>query len=291
MKLGVSGQILGTKYDLAETLRIIRGYQVDHIEIWPCNIAPVGEVISPDSYEGRDVASAAKILKENGMQVSAVSFSGAFNRELTADPDKYSEELCRTVEVAHALGARFVNHYCYYLSMEELDFGRLHRCFDRALELAQRLGVDLVLENEAHDQSGTARGMLKILEEFDHPSFKTNFDATNYYHASEEGYPYAYQLLKPHIGYVHLKNGSVFHPELGDSETFRGAAMSGAMSGHDIYYPFIWQGAVNIDGLLERLKQDDYEGFCVLEPHCPVEHIPMFLLTDLTYIRKRCDAE
>ena len=59
-------------------------------------------------------------------------------------------------------------------------------------------GIIMALENEAHDCTSTPEKMRRILEYFNHPNFKTNFDAVNYFHASCEGFPGAYKAL-PHL--------------------------------------------------------------------------------------------
>lgn len=47
--------------------------------------------------------------------------------------------------------------------------------------------------------------MKTIVEHMNSEYFKTNFDATNYYQAGYEGFPYAYEVLKEYIVHVHIK--------------------------------------------------------------------------------------
>ena len=54
-----------------------------------------------------------------------------------------------------------------------------------------------------------------IMEHFQDEAFRTNLDAVNYFHASEEGFPAAYEILKPYIGYVHLKNACLYREGAG----------------------------------------------------------------------------
>lgn len=268
MKFAISGQSLGKIHNLKETLDLIKNWGIDAIEIWPCNIAPLSGSVSEDTYENRDVEAAVKMLQQKKMQVSAVSFSGSFVAELVGDKEHYQQELIRAVETAHVLGAKVVNHYCYYLSLHALDIEQIKAYMMPAIELAAHYGITLALENEAHDRTQTPQGMKEILNGVSHPAFLTNLDATNYYEAGVEGFPYAYEVLKPYLAYVHIKNGC--RPK--------------EASEKNISYVTLDAGAVNIAGLLNRLTKDGYEGYCVLEPHCPVEQVEEQLKADVQWL-------
>ena len=286
MKFGISGQGLGKVFSLEETLDIIKGLGVDYIEIWPCNIASGEGSVNGDTYENRDAEKAAVILREKKISVSAVSFSGAFVEKLAMDEERYAEELTRAVETAHILGAGFLNHYCYYLSLDHMDIDRLKRCMMPALSLAQQYGIIMVLENEAHDMTKTPAEMKNILDSFGQKHFKTNYDAVNYYQAGEEGFPFAYGLLKEKIAYVHIKNGCVYREASGNLKCNAGGPMNGRLGGETICYTPLEEGAVNIAGVLKRLVRDDYQGFCVIEPHCPPEDTQSWLEKDVKWLHE-----
>ncbi|MFC4776658.1 sugar phosphate isomerase/epimerase family protein [Paenibacillus sp. GCM10023252] len=288
MKLALSGQVLAGTHSLEEILKIMSSYGVNAIEIWPGNVPALEENVCADAYEGRDALAAKRVLDQYGFTVSGVSMSAAFHSEISADLDRYAAALVRAVEVAETLGTKLVNHYCYNLSLAIMpDLARIKRAVMPAVQLAEKLGIVLCLENEAHDATRTPEGMLSIIEAISSPSFKTNYDPTNYYHAAEEGFPYAYDLLKPHIAYVHLKNGCVYRPELGHSELSKGSVMTGALAPNHIYYPPLPEGVVNIDGVLARLKRDGYEGYCVIEPHTKPELAQHYFATETAYVRER----
>ena len=73
--------------------------------------------------------------------------------------------------------------------------------------------MTIVLENEAHDDSGPAASVRAIVEAIGSPHFGTQYDPCNYYHANEEPYPAAYEIVKPYVRYVHLKGGCHYDPE------------------------------------------------------------------------------
>jgi len=288
MKLAVSGQVFAIKHGLEETLSIIGSYGIRTIEIWPGNIPAVESDASGDTYEGRDIGAAKKLLDQYGFTVSCVSMSGAFNTKISADLDGYAKALLYTVKVAKMLGAKLVNHYCYNLSLDiHPNLDRIQQAMTPAVQLAEEEGIILCLENEAHDATQTPEGMLAIVKSFNSTCFQTNFDATNYYHAGQEGFPYAYELLKPYIAYVHLKNGCVYRPETGHSQDSKGTVMTGSLAPNHIYYPPIPEGAVNIDGVLASLKRDGYNGYCTIEPHTTPELLEYYLKVETAYVKER----
>ena len=115
------------------------------------------------------------------------------------------------------------------------------------------------MENEAHDITQSPEGMKTIVEHMNSEYFKTNFDATNYYQAGYEGFPYAYEVLKEYIVHVHIKNGCFYHPEFGHEKQCRGG----------------------------RLEKDGYTGFCTMEPHTTPEKCLDFYREETAYLRER----
>jgi len=253
MQLGISGEALERTKTLEEILWILQDNGVDTIEIWPTNIPVQGNSVNHQAnrYEGRRIESAKELLKRYGIRVACVTMSGGFDEHMAANVQEYAAALRYTVEVADELGAEVVNHYCYYLSMNEnANMRELMVYFESAIKKAEELGIKLALENEAHDATRTPVGMLRIIQAIDSKNFQTNFDACNYYHASQEGYPYAYEVLRDHIVYVHLKNGCIYDPNREHSAESKGTVMTGEFARNCIYYPPIPDGAVNVDGLL-----------------------------------------
>lgn len=140
------------------------------------------------------------------------------------------------------------------------------RLFGAALQRARHLGVRLCLENEAHDATRTAQRMRSILEGVNDPSFLTTFDPCNYYQAGDEGFPLAFEALEPWMGYVHLKGGRR-GTDHGAPSRNKGAAMTGRFEGEAFQYTLLRDGAVNVEGLVQRLRERAYHGFLLLEPH------------------------
>jgi len=288
MKLGISGQALAGSKSLEEIIKILKSFNVNNIELWPENVPFInGKTGLNCTYENKDMEAVKALLQQYEMNVACVTLGGAFCKELVDDEKRYADALVQTVKAAKFLGAKIVNHYCFYISMSEKpDFDSIKRYMCDAVQTAEELGIVLALENEAHDSTATPENMLRIIESMHSKSFKTNFDATNYYHASEEGFPYAYEVLKRNIAYVHIKNGCLYSDKFDYSLESKGTPMGGYRKGKDIYYPPIAQGAVNIDGMLLRLKADDYDGYCTLEPHTTSNNVEKYYEQEIDYLKR-----
>jgi len=290
MRLAISGQALGTVKTLEEILEILRKYNVDAIELWPANIPPKANAseCDPYRYEGRSIERAKELLKAYKVSAACVTMPGGYNQALVSNAENYVAALAYAVEVAAELGAPVINHYAYHLTPDEnSDLVGIRRFWDKAIEKAERQNIFLALENEHSDATRTPEGMLRILEYVGSHRFGTNYDACNYYHASQEGYPYAYDVLKQWIFYVHIKNGCIYNPRAGHLETSKGMPFFGAYSNNLMYYIPLGEGALNIDALLSRLEKDGYDGFCTLEPHTAPELVERYYAAEVAYLQKR----
>lgn len=286
MKIAVSGETPGRSHSLKEIAGFIRKYGACGIELWPENIPPGSGEISQRLYRNRDLGAARAILEQAQIEAACLSFGGAFDRGIAEDEELYSVELARAVDAASFLGAKYVNHYLYYGSMDEkADTERLKKRFSKAMERAEAAGVTLVLENEAHDSTKNPDEMLRIVTAMDADCFKTNYDAVNYFQASHEGFPYAYEVLKDQIAYIHIKDGCRYVPGHGHREAALGGRMSGANEEDSIYYPMMGRGILNIYGLVQRIKEDGYQGWCTLEPHTTPELWHTYIQAEIAYLK------
>jgi sugar phosphate isomerase/epimerase len=288
MRLAISGQLLGGTQPLERIVTLFRTLEVDAMEVWPANVPlPEGATEQPEQvgrYEHRDVARARQVLAERDMTAACVTLgSRVLGRCAEAGPAFGTEALRGAVDAAASLGANVVN--CYLAGLPVPTFVATVR---PAAEYAGGHGVTIVLENEAHDDSGTAAGVRSIVEAVGSPHFGTLFDACNYYQAGEEAFPYAYEVLRRHVRYAHVKGGCRHRPGLIPA-AHRGGTLRGVPDAHIGYVP-IADGAVNIDGLLQRLARDGYRGFVTLEPHVPRAEAEAYYRAEVPYLSARLRA-
>ena len=123
--------------------------------------------------------------------------------------------------------------------------------YDPIIRLAQSNDICIVIESEPSVTTSNMTLLHHFLEELNVDCVKALFDAGNEIAdpLAPPPYPNGYELLKDHIGHVHLKdirrsdNGSIFEPAL------------------------IGEGDVNYNGLLAQLRADGYNGYVSLETH------------------------
>ncbi|MBQ8306056.1 MAG: TIM barrel protein [Blautia sp.] len=281
--LGISGQALGDVRSFAEIVDIAERFGIRNFELWPVNVPGNGF-----GYRERDMEPILAVRDEKKIDINVVTVEAAFCEDAVKTPEIYTDILCSAIDAAAMAGAKIVNHYCYYINLDEKpDYERLDRFWGPSLDYARRKGITLVLENEAHDVTRNPETTAEIMRHFDDPCFLTNLDAANYFHASREGFPAAYEILKPWIGYIHLKNACLFREGAGQPEENRGAPMSGLYAPQPVQYAPLPEGSVNISGLISAVLADGrYQGIMTLEPHTVPENVENFYRIETEWLAK-----
>jgi sugar phosphate isomerase/epimerase len=283
MRIAISGQLLGSTHGLSQILDLFRSLGVDAVDLWPHNLVGGETVEERALYQNKDVAGAARLIRETGFSVACVT-QGArpIQRAATSGPAVGVAAMQGAVDAAAALGASLVN--CYLGGVSPGLFVEIMR---PAAAYAGQRGVTIVLENEAHDDSGPAQGVRAIVDAIDSPHFGALYDPCNFYHANEEPYPYAYEVLKDAIRYVHLKGGCHYDAALRPAD-HRGGTLRDSDDQY-IGYVALPDSVVNNDGVLRRLARDGYDGFVTLEPHVDREQAQAFYQTEVPYLKGLLD--
>jgi sugar phosphate isomerase/epimerase len=280
VKLALSGQLLSHTQDLMSIVETFRSLGVSAIDVWPENI-PGGETKEErERYEGKDIGRVRDFLQVNQMSVACVTLSSAIKKAAVEGPEYATTALMGAIDAASLLGSSLVN--CYLEAFAPAFFIEIVK---PVVEYAARRDITIVLENEAHDDSGTAQGIKAIVEQVNSPHFGTAYDPCNYYQANEEPYPGAYEILKEHIRYVHLKGGCLYDPQHRPRD-HRGGNLRGKKDAY-IGYTSIREGVANADGILRRLSQDGYAGYITLEPHVAVSDALTYYHADVSYMHMR----
>ena len=281
----IEGQALGPRRSFEDQLGFFKKLGGNWVEVWPPNF---DNGISPENrYEGKNLGRAKELLAKHDFGVSCVGMPLAFYHDAVGDVDGYIAGFRAAIDTAVELGAKLVSNYCFHWARGPYnpDIGPFVGMLREVVPYAADRGVTVSLENEASDTTGTVAGMLRIMDAVGyHDNFGTTYDAANYYHASEEAWPYAYERSNPHIKYVHVKNARLHDPTT-DREEDRGPSMP-RKEGCFLHYCPIQEGAVNIEGLLRQLKEDCYTGFCTIEPKVPPDQMEKYYRIDLDYLRE-----
>ena len=156
------------------------------------------------------------------------------------------EELKRAADVAHAMGTENIRMFSFYVPAESRKEYR-NTVFDRMGQMvrcAEENDVVLLHENEKGIYGEMAAECLELMETFHGNHFKAVFDFANFVQAGQDTLE-AYELLKPYIAYIHIKDavagsGNVVPAGMGD--------------GH-------------VAEIMHDLLRSGFDGFLSIEPH------------------------
>ncbi|MEW5816741.1 MAG: sugar phosphate isomerase/epimerase family protein [Spirochaetota bacterium] len=282
MKLAISGtEDVYKSSSITKLLDTARRYKLEYLEIWvPKNI----------QVEGLD--RSVTLIKDSGLKVAAVSTWTHLFQPEGVGPQR--DLLNQAIALAEQIEAPLVNTYFGHNRKQD-DENAIATYADNlkpSLERAASRGITICLENEfdalgddphASDITRRPESIQTLMSRVGTPYFKLTFDPCNFYFAGVEPFPYAYEILKEYIGYVHLKDGTRYNPSLHEN---RGLKLFSDHSGRYICVA-LGQGGINYESLLARLKADGYRGFYTLEPHVEEKRLDDCYLQTLAYLRRK----
>lgn len=212
-----------------------------------------------------------RMISDAGLEIICVSSGTKLFQDNNVARDQ--KKLLAAIEFAHEVGAPYANTYFGFGSHRDDDMAiELYRshvesCLDRAVAL----GVTLLLENEfdcfgedpaSSDISRRPHSLYKLVERVDAPNFRLTFDPCNAYFAGIEPYPWAYEILKPFIQHIHVKDGRRL------TEPSKDTRWKQFLDEGRLYSTWpLGRGAINWTGLIHQLAADNYQGFLTIEPH------------------------
>lgn len=187
------------------------------------------------------------LMDEYGIRVSSIG-SPIGKIKVTDDFDAHLEVLKNVVKAAKILGTKCIRVFSFYhekgtkWTVEER--AEIFRRMQIMIDYAKEQDVILLHENEKHIYGDTADRCLELMEAFYGPNFKAIFDPANFVQCKEDTKS-AYEMLKPYITYMHIKD---------------------AMLSDESVVPAGY-GDGNVEYILTDLFANGYEGFLSLEPH------------------------
>ena len=210
------------------------------------------------------------------------------NASTQADVPELQRSLIEAVEIASELGTPYVISYYggNWAYDPKASMQRYKRNMQPVMEAAEKHNVTILIEteyNQIHtDVTRTADGTFDLVEFMNSDHFKVNFDPCNLFIAGEEGFPYAYEVLKPHIRHVHLKDATKYDPARHGREYSK--VLQTDARGNWICVA-LGQGGLNMEGLLKRLQADDYQGVMSIELHTLPELTEQMFDESIQYLK------
>lgn len=221
-------------------LAAIREWGLSHIEL------RAADGVNVSDFSTEKIKEVKNKLAGAGVSVSSIgSPIGKIGMEEDFAP--HLEKLKRTLEIQKELGAPYLRMFSFYIPQGRAPEDFREEVLDRVGRMAEEAAAwDSVLlhENEKGIYGDSAPRCKELLEAFYGPHFKAVFDFANFVQVGQQTLP-AYELLKPYVEYVHVK----------DAQWGTGAVVPAG------------QGDGHVKEILTDLTGGGWKGFLSLEPH------------------------
>lgn len=185
-------------------------------------------------------------LDAAGIKVSSIG-SPIGKIKINEEFEPHFEVYKRIVEIAKIMGTKNVRMFSFFIPEgEDADQYEEEVCarLEKFIEYAKEQDIVLLHENEKDIYGDVAYRCLNLMKRFYGDHFKCVFDFANFVQCKQDTLE-AYEMLKPYITYIHVKDaiwetGEVVVPGTGDG---------------------------NLKTIFTALEEAGYEGFLSLEPH------------------------
>lgn len=227
--------------NLLKQIEVLKKHDIFHLELRSIEGVNVSKFTLPYAKEVK------KILDDNGIKVSAIG-SPIGKIRLDENFEEHMDLLKHVIELAETFETKYIRLFSFYAPKGK----PISECKEQVIENMQKMveiakdsPVILLHENEKDIFGETANDCLEIFKAINSPKLRATFDPANFVQAGVDVCPYAYELLKDYVEYIHIKD---------------------AISGTKDIVP-AGRGDGKIKELLDALKKDNYNGFVTLEPH------------------------
>ena len=197
-------------------------------------------------YTEEEAERLMRRLEEKKIRVSAVG-SPIGKIGIGDDFEPHFEKLAHVMRLAKIWDTPYIRSFSFFIPEGEKPESfrdEVFRRMDRMVELAARENLILLHENEKEIYGDLAPRCLELMENFGGANLKATFDFANFVQCGQDTLE-AYEMLKEHIAYVHVKDA-----------LFDGGRVVPA-----------GQGDGRVKEILTRLDAAGFSGFLSLEPH------------------------
>lgn len=211
----------------------------------------------PHELDKNDMRNIRNILSDFGLVVCGIS-SPFYKCDIENEKEirEHIEILKRSIELAHYMGTNLVRGFTFWNRGNfENNIDKIVSKFEEPIKILEKENITLVIESEPSVFGSNAAKLATLIERIDSPVVRALWDPGNnvYDPEGEVPYPDGYNLLKPYIIHVHLKDAKR------------------QVDGKTVAVP-IGEGDVDYKGQLGELIKSGYNGFVVLETHYRPKH-------------------
>jgi sugar phosphate isomerase/epimerase len=262
MKIGLSTYSLSKaiesgEMDVLQVLQWIADNGGEHVEIVPAGFSL--------SDNGKLVSALVKKAGELNLDISSYTIGAGFIDKNDKEFEEESERVKREVDIAKALGVRFMRHDAAFrpadnasLSQFEKDLPIMAEACRRIADYAGTYGITTSVENHGFHVQASER-VLRLLNAVDRKNFKTTLDIGNFICADEDPLS-AVKRNIPFASMVHVKDfylrPASADPGEGWHLTAGGRYRRGAIAGH---------GDIGVEALIKVVKDSGYDGYISIE--------------------------
>ncbi len=231
--------------DLSEQIALLRGEGIHYLDlraVWETNVLDLTD---------RQVTEIQQALDRHGIGVAAIG-SPIGKVPIDHPFDEQLHRLERAISLAHTFGTPFIRVFSFYPPAS--SNGSAVAATDYRDEVLARLramaaqahaaGIVLLHENDTGLYGDTIARCVDLIQSVDDAHLQAVLDPANFIQCAQTPYPDAYEALRPWLRYFHVKDA---RPD--------GSVVVAA------------EGVARWPELLERLRDDGYDGFFSLEPH------------------------
>ena len=194
-----------------------------------------------------EIKEIKKGLDQRGFKISAIG-SPIGKIKISDDFKPHLELFKHTLEIAKILETKNIRMFSFYIPKNEdpaIYRDEVMKRWQEFVDAAKGTGLNLLHENEKEIYGDTAERCLDIIETMDNKYVKAIFDPANFVQCDVVSYPNAYEIMKEHVVYMHIKDA------MRDSHKVVPSGM----------------GDGGIKETLSSLKKKGFCGYLSLEPH------------------------
>lgn len=226
---------------LDEQIIILKEHQIGYVEFRSLENR---NVLDHTPAELRRIAAR---LRDAGLAVSAIG--SPIGKVSITDPfEPHLERFRKAITAAEILGTPNIRMFSFYIPEGEKAESYAAAVIERwqaFFDTAFGSGMTLLHENERGIFGESPENCLTLLKAMDSPLVRATFDPANFVQAGFEVYPGAFELLRPYIAYMHIKD---------------------ARKGSGEVVP-AGEGDGSLRRILKGLHEQGFQGFLSIEPH------------------------
>ncbi|MFT5368898.1 MAG: sugar phosphate isomerase/epimerase [Candidatus Latescibacterota bacterium] len=223
MKLGVITD--GISRDFAHALNVMTEFELTYAELQFVGDTEVGD------HTPEEIQQIKTLADQHNVAISCISrhnFGGLSIMEVEPESEIFQTHLAafrRCIDMAKALGTNLVrimsgrkemilfgSHGAEVWNVSNGAWDRFLKLMEYPVKIAEEENVTLVVETG--NNSMITSGFLgrKFIDDIGSKNLKILWDVPNSLYCADTPYPDAYELIKDHIGHIHIKDGHVNVP-------------------------------------------------------------------------------